>query len=277
MQLDGKDRIIIDNLETYAYHGVFPEENKAGQSFYFDVVLYTDIEQAGKQDDLQLSTDYGEVCHFINDWMENNTYKLIETVAEKLCEEILNKFPAVEALEMKISKPEAPVGLPFDNVCVNILRGWHQVYLSVGSNMGDKEKYITDAIEAIKRHPLIKDVEISTLLVTKPYGGVEQEDFVNGAIALKTQMSPKTLLSFLNELEALANRVREVHWGPRTLDLDIVFYDKLVYEDKDLIIPHVDMENRFFVLKPLSELAPNFRHPILQKTVSQLLASVDAC
>lgn len=277
MQLDGKDRIIIDNLETYAYHGVFPEENKAGQSFYFDVVLYTDIEQAGKQDDLQLSTDYGEVCHFINDWMENNTYKLIETVAEKLCEEILNKFPAVEALEMKISKPEAPVGLPFDNVCVNILRGWHQVYLSVGSNMGDKEKYITDAIEAIKKHPLIKDVEISTLLVTKPYGGVEQEDFVNGAIALKTQMSPKTLLSFLNELEALANRVREVHWGPRTLDLDIVFYDKLVYEDKDLIIPHVDMENRFFVLKPLSELAPNFRHPILQKTVSQLLASVDAC
>lgn len=277
MQLDGKDRIIIDNLETYAYHGVFPEENKAGQSFYFDVVLYTDIEQAGKQDDLQLSTDYGEVCHFINDWMENNTYKLIETVAEKLCEEILNKFPAVEALEMKISKPEAPVGLPFDNVCVNILRGWHQVYLSVGSNMGDKEKYITDAIEAIKKHPLIKDVESSTLLVTKPYGGVEQEDFVNGAIALKTQMSPKTLLSFLNELEALANRVREVHWGPRTLDLDIVFYDKLVYEDKDLIIPHVDMENRFFVLKPLSELAPNFRHPILQKTVSQLLTSVDAC
>jgi len=69
----------------------------------------------------------------------------------------------------------------------------------------------------------------------------------------------------------MAHRERKIHWGPRTLDLDILLYDKLIYEDENLIIPHVDMENREFVLKPLCELAPNYRHPILQKTIKQLL------
>lgn len=79
----------------------------------------------------------------------------------------------------------------------------------------------------------------------------------------------------LHRVEALADRKRTVHWGPRTLDLDILFYDKMVYESDTLIIPHVDMENRYFVLKPLSELIPNFRHPILNKTITQLLTALD--
>ena len=81
-------------------------------------------------------------------------------------------------------------------------------------------------------------------------------------------------MELLNQIETKAGRKRETHWGPRTLDLDIIFYDKLVYEDEELILPHVDMENRYFVLKPLSELAPNMRHPILQKTVTQLLQAL---
>ena len=75
----------------------------------------------------------------------------------------------------------------------------------------------------------------------------------------------------LHELEAEAGRERKIHWGPRTLDLDIIFYDKLVYEDEALIIPHVDMQNRDFVLKPMVQLNANFRHPILQKTMQELL------
>ena len=83
------------------------------------------------------------------------------------------------------------------------------------------------------------------------------------------------MLVLLHDLEQKAKRERIIHWGPRTLDLDIVLYDDLVLEDDDLCIPHVDMQNRYFVLKPLSELVPNYRHPILGKTVSEMLSAVD--
>ena len=142
--------------------------------------------------------------------------------------------------------------------------------------MGDKKGYIEGAVLALRKNSRIKSLLVSELLVTKPYGGVEQEDFLNGVISLQTLLTPRELLEELHKIEAAADRERKLRWGPRTLDLDIVFYDKLVYEDEQLIIPHVDMQNRYFVLKPLSELAPNYRHPILEKTVSQLLQALDS-
>ena len=270
------DEIRIENLEVVAFHGVYPKEREEGQPFYINAIMYTDIRQAGLKDNLTRTTNYGEVSHFIHIWMKQNTYRLIETVAEKLSEAILLRYNLINSIDLEIRKPRAPIGLPFDSVSVKINRGWHQVYLSVGSNMGDREKYISDATIALQGNSLIKEVKVSELLVTKPYGGVEQEDFLNGAIALKTLLTPKELLAELHQIEEAADRKRELRWGPRTLDLDIIFYDKQVYEDEELILPHVDMENRYFVLKPLSELAPNLRHPILHKTVSQLLAEVEA-
>ena len=140
--------------------------------------------------------------------------------------------------------------------------------------MGDKNAYIENGIAELKEITDVRDVRVSDLLVTKPYGGVEQDDFVNGAIALQTLLTPQELLEKLHEIEQHANRERIIHWGPRTLDLDIIFYDKLVYEDENLIIPHADMQNRDFVLKPLLELCPNYRHPVTGQTVSQMLAAL---
>ncbi len=268
------DEIRIEDLEVYAFHGVFPEENRVGQTFYVNAVLYGDTRPAALADELTLSTHYGEVCHLITKWMKEHTCKLIETVAEHLAREILLQYPMVQELELEIRKPEAPVGLPFESVSVRIRRGWHKVYLSVGSNMGEREKYINHAIESLQADEDIRVEKVSSLLTTKPYGGVEQQDFLNGAIAIRTLLTPEELLVKLHEIEAAANRERTVRWGPRTLDLDIIFYDKLVYESEALILPHVDMENRYFVLKPLSELAPNYRHPVLRKTVTQLLENV---
>lgn len=269
------DEIRIRGLEVFAHHGVYPQENEKGQFFYVNAVLSADTKEAGYKDDLELSTNYGEVCHFINDWMKNHTCKLIEAVAEQMAEEILLAFPLIRELELEICKPQAPIGLPFENVSVCIRRGWHKAYLAAGSNMGDKEAYIRQGIQSLKEHPLIRGVKESALIQTEPYGGVEQDDFLNGALELETLLSPDGLLALLHEIESKADRKRQVHWGPRTLDLDIIFYDKLVYETDELVIPHVDMQNRSFVLQPLMELAPNYRHPVLGKTVGELLKALD--
>ncbi len=268
------DQIKIENLEIYAYHGVYPEENRQGQIFYVNAWLDADLRPSGLRDDLSLSTNYGEVCHFITDWMKQHTCKLIETVAEQLARECLLAFPLVKSLVLEIRKPQAPIGLPFESVSVQIKRGWHRAYVAFGSNMGEREKYLQESIEALKACPDIRVNKISKVICTKPYGGVKQEDFLNGCLCLETLLSPGELLDKLHEIEQAADRVREIHWGPRTLDLDIIFYDDLVYEDEALIIPHVDMENRRFVLEPMAEIAPNLRHPILKKTMTQLLKAL---
>lgn len=270
------DEIRIDNLEVYAYHGVFPEENEKGQPFFVNMVLYGDLHEAGKQDELTLSTHYGEVCHLVTKWMQEHTCKLIETVAEAVAGEVLRHFPLVCAVDVEIRKPQAPIALPFESVSVKIHRGWHKAYIALGSNMGDKRKYIEEALQGLQDTDAVEVLLVSELITTQPYGGVEQDCFLNGVAEVRTLLTPRELLKVLHTLEAAAGRERTIHWGPRTLDLDIIFYDKLVYEDEKLIIPHVDMENRDFLLKSMVELNPNFRHPILQRTMKQLLEQL-AC
>lgn len=270
-----EDYIKITNLKVFAHHGVFPEETREGQDFFVNAKLFLDCRKAGKSDSLEDSVNYGEVCHFITDFLQRNTYQLIESAAEQLAEEMLLSMPALKGITIELCKPHAPIGLPFENVSVTIERNWHTAYLAVGSNMGDKKKYIRQGIHELEQVTGIKDVKVSELIVTKPYGGVKQDDFMNGAIQLQTLLTPHELLDVLHEIEQHANRERIIRWGPRTLDLDIIFYDKLIFEDDDLMIPHIDMENRDFVLRPLMELCPNYRHPVLGKTVAQLLQQLE--
>lgn len=264
------DEIIIENLQVYAHHGVYREENEKGQNFYVNAVLYTNTSKAGKEDDLELSTDYGKVCRFVHTLISENVYNLIETVAEKTAEAILTEFPLVEGVTLEIRKPEAPIGLEFQSVSVKITRVWHMTCLALGSNIGDRRKYIEDAIDAIEQDEKCRLIKASDLVFSTAYGGVEQEEFLNGAVMVKTLYTPEELLKKLHEIEQAAGRKRDIHWGPRTLDLDIIFYDDLIMHTDELMIPHVDMQNRDFVLKPLSQLVPYVIHPVLGKTVLQL-------
>ena len=268
------DYISIKNLEVFSKHGLFEEENRLGQKFEIDAFLYLDTRLAGVNDDISKSVDYGRVCHFITAFMKGHTYKLIETVAERLAEDILIEFPLVNKLCLTVKKPWAPIGLPLKEVSVNIERGWHRVFLSVGANMGEKEENIKKAISYFKGNDRVQVIKESTLINTKPYGKLDQDDFVNGAIEIRTLLTPIELLTYCKNLEKMAGRIKREHWGPRPLDIDIIFYDDEVVDLPNLTIPHIDMCNREFVLEPLNEIAPYFRHPINKKTIGELYSDL---
>ena len=270
------DIIRIDNLEVYAYHGVYDEEKEKGQYFYVNAELYTNTRKAGMNDDLDASTNYGTACDFIHDFMTKHTYDLIETVAEQLAQALLLEFKLVKSVLLEIRKPHAPIEKEFESVSVEIERGRHEAFVAFGSNLGDKEKFIDEAIEALSNLPQINIVAISDKIVTEPYGNVEQDVFLNGVMKIETLLPADELLQILQKVEEHAGRERKIHWGPRTLDLDIIFYDDDIISEDDLIVPHPDMKNRDFVLKPLMQIAPYKLHPVYRKTISDMYAELMA-
>lgn len=268
------DKITIRNLEVFANHGVFPEENVLGQKFIITATLYTDTRKAGKTDDLTASIHYGEVSHFITRYVKDHTYQLLERVAESLAEEMLLTMPALQKVQLEVKKPWAPIGLPLETVSVEIERSWHTAYIALGSNMGNKKKYLDDAVSALDSLSGCKVEKISSYLETEPYGVTDQDIFLNACLKLKTLLTPMELLDELHRIEQEAHRERLIHWGPRTLDLDIIFYDDIIYSEDELCIPHVEMHKREFVLKPLHEIAPYMHHPCSGKTVHEMLEEI---
>lgn len=270
------DEIRIEELEVFANHGVFPEENVLGQKFLVSAVLYTNTRKAGQTDDLTASIHYGEVCAFIDRYLREHTFKLLERAAECLAEELLLNTNHLRKVRLEIKKPWAPVGLPLKTVSVSVEREWHDAVIALGSNMGDRQGYLDGAVEKLDAVKGCRVRKVSGFLETPPYGVTDQADFLNGCLELETLLYPHELLDELHRIEKEAGRERILRWGPRTLDLDIIFYDDLILQDSDLCIPHVEMHKREFVLKPLSEIAPYRRHPVTGKTVQEMLEAVNS-
>ena len=269
------DKIYIKNFEIFANHGVFKEEKTLGQKFIIDIEADLSLEEAGIRGDLTKSVHYGKLAHFAEEIFTEKSYDLIETAAEVLAHSILKKYSLIQGLKIKIKKPWAPIGRHLDYAAVEIERKWHEVYLSIGSNMGDKKENLNKAVEFLKEDSDIVVEKVSAFIETEPWGKTDQDEFVNAALKIKTILGPKELLKRLLAIEEKMHRVRVVKWGPRIIDLDIIFYDDLVLEDDFITIPHPRMEEREFVLKPLSEIAPNKVHPLLKKRVFRLLEEIE--
>jgi len=144
------------------------------------------------------------------------------------------------------------------------------VYIGLGSNVGDREEYVEQAIFLLEKNPHIQVTKRSSNYETEAEGGGDQPPFINAVVEVKTTLSPHKLLEVCQEIETALGREREVEWGPRTIDLDLLLYDDQIISNDQLQIPHPLMHERLFVLKPLREIAPHVIHPVLEKTIETL-------
>jgi len=147
-------------------------------------------------------------------------------------------------------------------------------YIGLGSNLGDKRKNLDDAVRLLTEVPGIDAVKVSSYYETEPVGYEEQGLFLNAVARVETSLSPKELLVTCHNIENRLGRVRTVRWGPRTIDLDILLFGGSIINMPELEIPHPLMHERAFVLEPLCELDPDVLHPVLKKTVKELLNSL---
>lgn len=142
-------------------------------------------------------------------------------------------------------------------------------YIALGSNLGDKEKNLRRALLLLTQQG-VEAVRVSSFLSTEPYGVTDQPQFLNAVACVRTSLAPLALLDVLLATELAMGRVRLRHWGERNIDLDLLLYEDVVLDTPRLRLPHPDMQNRDFVLLPLAEIAPELKHPTLQKTIYEL-------
>ncbi|WP_142830710.1 2-amino-4-hydroxy-6-hydroxymethyldihydropteridine diphosphokinase [Planococcus soli] len=153
----------------------------------------------------------------------------------------------------------------------------NQSYLSLGSNMGDRFEMLRQAVSQLADHPSITVTRISSLYETDPVGFTDQEPFLNMVVQLETELDAFGLLDVCQEVEQNLNRERLIRWGPRTIDLDILLYNREVWETERLIVPHPRMYERAFVVVPLLEVSPNLEVPdVLEMSGVRLWKSYDS-
>ncbi|MFM2072841.1 MAG: dihydroneopterin aldolase/2-amino-4-hydroxy-6-hydroxymethyldihydropteridine pyrophosphokinae [Actinomycetota bacterium] len=255
------DTIGIRGLVVTTIVGVLPHERMTAQPIQIDIDLFVNLRDAGRTDELADTANYGDVAERVAAVVRESKDLLLERLADRVAELVLG-IDRVDAVEVTITKLRPPIPETLDSTSVRIHRHRrdyavpdrdpHVAILALGSSIGDREGYLRLAISQLP------DVQkISQVFETDPIGGPEnQGPYLNMVVAVSTTLDPYALLRRCREIESAALRQRTVHWGPRTLDVDILFYDQICIDDPRLTIPHPRFAERRFVLAPLSEVAP---------------------
>ena len=254
------DHVLIDDLRFESIIGVLDHERLAPQPLRVDVDMEVDLHDAGASDDLEQTVHYGEVAVALADLARSTQYLLLERLAQHMAEVVLS-FPLVRSVDLTLTKLNPPIPEKIGSTAVRIHRvrsevsaiKRHRAIVALGSNLGRRESHLRFAIDRLGESV----VAASQVYETDPIGGPEgQGAYLNMVVALETELDPYALLRWLHRIEADAGRERVVHWGPRTLDLDLLFFDDVVITGGNLAVPHPRFAERRFVLAPLSEVAP---------------------
>ncbi|MEO5982804.1 MAG: 2-amino-4-hydroxy-6-hydroxymethyldihydropteridine diphosphokinase [Pedococcus sp.] len=275
------DQIVLKVISARGHHGVLDFEKRDGQVFVVDVTMQVDLVPAGASDDLADTVNYAEVAGDIVALVEGEPLDLIEALAARIADKVLSR-PLVEAVEVVVHKPQAPVGHPFTDVQVRVVRERQAlVVIALGSNVGSSVETLHDA--TVELYGLIDITDVSPVVETDAVGGPDQPAYLNAVVTGTTHLAPSSLLAGLHEIELAHGRTREVRWGPRTLDLDLVQYGDPVFDtdvvmgSTTLTLPHPRAHERAFVLVPWLRIEPEavLRVAGTVRRVADLVAGLD--
>jgi dihydroneopterin aldolase/2-amino-4-hydroxy-6-hydroxymethyldihydropteridine diphosphokinase len=267
------DQIELRGLRVHGRHGVLPFERRDGQDFLIDAVLSVDTRPAAATDDLALTADYGTLSERLAQIVAGEPVQLIETLAQRLADACLAQ-PVVQRVRITVHKPDAPISRAFSDVAVTITRDRPvTAVLGLGSNLGARQQQLQRAVDQLAATPGLRVTAVSPVYETDPVGGPEQPDFLNAVVLAITDLPPADLLGRAQAIEAAARRTREVRWGPRTLDVDIIAYGDQARADPTLTLPHPRARERAFVLAPWRDADPDAELPGYGP-VAALLAAV---
>jgi dihydroneopterin aldolase/2-amino-4-hydroxy-6-hydroxymethyldihydropteridine diphosphokinase len=275
------DQIAIKGISARGFHGVLDFEKRDGQTFVVDVVMDVDLSAAGASDDLADTVNYADVAGDVVALVQGEPLDLIEALAARIADRVLAR-PRVEAVEVTVHKPQAPVGHPFSDVHVRVIRERQSpVVIAMGSNIGDSVETLHDA--AVSLYGLIDIIEVSPLVETDAVGGPDQPAYLNAVVTGTTHLAPSTVLAGLHDIERAHGRTREVRWGPRTLDLDLIQYGDPVFDTDvrmdgpTLTLPHPRAHERAFVLVPWLQAEPEAALRVAGEVrrVADLVAELD--
>lgn len=246
--------IVMRNMKFYGYHGCLDFEKKDGQWFIVTVDIGCEYLPGALSDELEGTVNYADAFDRIKVIVTECKFNLIEKLAYEIGRCILKNYDLASEVSVTIHKPGAPVEGEFECMETQINLKRHEVVISFGSNMGDREETISAALRCIDCHEDISIRRVSSLYETEPVGYADQSDFLNGVAILDTYLEPLDLLHYLQKIELDLHRVRTIKNGPRTIDLDILTIDKIESKNSELILPHPRMYERAFVLVPMKEL-----------------------
>ena len=266
-ELSRLDRICLSGLRFDTLIGVLPEERQARQPVLIDLVLYQMPSPATKTDCLEHTVSYAAVYERVRDRIDNSQFSLVERLAGELAKTLLTEFEPLLWVDVGVFKPQAPLPGRFQTagICIQRSRGdfglMTTVDLSLGANLGDRLATLREAVSQLSSHPQIEQLAVSSVYETKPIGLVDQPDFLNLALRIRTDLEPFTLLAICQQIEHGLGRQRTVRWGPRTIDIDLLTYGSIVSAAPDLTLPHPRMQDRDFVQIPLRELDTGLAEP----------------
>ena len=259
------DRIHLRGVEAVGHHGVLDFEKRDGQPFVVDIVLELDLSHAGTSDALDDTVSYADVAADIVRRITGPSFDLIERLAEVIADDALVR-PLVDAVTVVVHKPQAPVGTTFSDVAVEVhRRRGVPVVIALGANLGDARTTLERSVAEVGAIPGMRVRAVSPLVETDPVGGPEQPAYLNAVLVGETTLAAADLLSALHAVERGHGRTREVRWGARTLDLDLIQVGapgtpgEVRSDDPFALLPHPRAHERGFVLVPWAAVDPDAR------------------